>query len=405
MQLRTRLAAVLFTAQFGAVAEAKEQHPDRFDAPAYGFEAAYTADLWHNARGGVRTGTAYLDNLDLTLSVDGERAWGVRGLSAYAHVLYNNNTRFSERYVGDAMTVSNIDAAYGVRLYEAWMQWQSGTAQSLSLRFGLYDLNSEFDIADSRSLFIHSTHGVGHDLGQTGENGPSIFPVTSLGLRAAWEPASNWRILTAVLDGVPGDRDDPTRSGIHLGSEEGALAITEVQWLGERIRKVSLGHWRYTADFADVRSTQAMVLPERDDNIGTYGALEVALGALQPGIEPANIAFVRYGIANGRINEFDDFLGVGIRRQGIFVTRPDDEAGLAFSRASVGAATRAVAAASGAPRDSYESAIELTYRASINDWLTIQPDLQFIFNPGADPGLADGLAVGLRFEFSMAATR
>ena len=170
MQMRTKLAAVLFTTQFGAIAEAKEQDPDRFDAPAYGFEAAYTADLWHNARGGVRTGTAYLDNLDLTLSVDGERAWGVRGLSAYAHVLYNNNTRFSERYVGDAMTVSNIDAAYGVRLYEAWMQWESGTAQPWSLRSGLYDLNSEFDVADSRSLFIHSTHGVGHDLGQTGEN-------------------------------------------------------------------------------------------------------------------------------------------------------------------------------------------------------------------------------------------
>lgn len=122
------------------------------DSPAYSLEAVYTADAWRNAHGGLRTGGAYLDNLDLTLSVDGERAWGVRGLSAYAYLLRNNSARFSERYVGDAMTVSNIDAPEATRLYEAWMEWAMGTARPLSLRFGLYDLNSEFDTSDSRSL-------------------------------------------------------------------------------------------------------------------------------------------------------------------------------------------------------------------------------------------------------------
>lgn len=91
----------------------EEQSPD---SPSYSFEAVYTADAWRNAHGGLRTGGAHLD---LTLGVDGERAWGVRGLSAYAHVLRNNSARFSERYIGDAMTVSNIDAPRAVRLYEA----------------------------------------------------------------------------------------------------------------------------------------------------------------------------------------------------------------------------------------------------------------------------------------------
>lgn len=124
------------------------------------------------------------------------------------------------------------------------MEWASGAARPLTLRFGLYDLNSEFDMSDSRSLFIHSTHGVGHDLGQTGENGPSIFPNTSLGLRAAWEPGANWRLLAAVLDGVPGDPDDPTRVRIHLSGEEGALNVAEAQWSGARIGTLSIGHWR-----------------------------------------------------------------------------------------------------------------------------------------------------------------
>ena len=54
-------------------------------------------------------------------------------------------------------------------------------------------------------------------------------------------------------------------------------------------------------------------------------------------------------------------------------------------------------------RDPYEASIELTYRIPINEWLTLQPDVQFIFNPGADPALADSLALGLRFELTPAA--
>jgi porin len=399
MSLRTGLATMLFTTQLGAVAEANEAGRAKADTPAYDFDVVYTADIWRNARGGLRTGAVYLDNLDLTLGIDGERAWGIPGLEAFAYVLYNNEARFSERYVGDAMTVSNIDAARAVRLYEAWMQWSGGEAQPYSMRFGLYDLNSEFDSDDSRSLFIHSSHGVGHELGQTGENGPSIFPVTSLGARFAWQPAHDWQLLAAVLDGVPGDRDDPNRSGVHLSSDEGALAITEAQWSHGRVRKLSLGHWRYTADFDDVRSTDATPLPRRDDNIGTYAALEVALGEYRDE-EPSAAVFIRYGVANGHINEFDEFVGVGVHRQGLIAARSDDQVGLAFSWGRVSAATRAAAALAGTPRDHYEAAIELTYRAVVNEWLTIQPDLQFIFNPGADSRLADSLALGIRFEFS-----
>lgn len=393
------LTALTGTAAAGGEARAHEAAREE----SYQFAAVYTADVWRNTHGGLRAGGVYLDNLDLTLSVDGERAWGLKGLSAFAYVMYNNSARLSERYVGDAMTVSNIDAPQGLRLYEAWIDWTVGGAGPLGLRFGLYDLNSELDSSESRSLFIHSTHGVGHDLGQTGENGPSIFPVTSLGLRAAWELTDAWRVLAVVLDGVPGDRDNPDRSGIYLSSDEGALGAVELQWSGGRIRKLSVGYWSYTARFDDVRSTEEDPLPRRRGNDGAYAAVEVALDREASGSDW--LGFVRAGVADGRINEFDDFIGVGVRRRGLTAVRPEDELGLAFSRARTSAETRAMGLMTGAPRDSYEAAIELTYRAPINDWLTIQPDVQYIFNPGADASLRDSLLFGLRFEFSGAAFR
>lgn len=402
MHLETTLAASILAAPLLAVATERDTDPDSTIPPGSAFEAVYTADLWRNSHGGLRTGSVYLDNLDLTFSIAGSEASGLRGLKGFAHVLYTNSAVFSERYVGDAMTASNIDAPRGVRLYELWVEWVSNTARPFSTRFGLYDLNSEFDVNDSRSLFLHSAHGVGHELGQTGENGPSIFPVTSLGVRTAWEPAEGWRVLAALLDGAPGDRNDPNSAGIYLSSGEGALAIAETQWSGGRITKLALGHWRYTADFADLRSTPDAPLPERGDNVGSYASLEVALGGGRAGEEAAATAFVRYGVANGRINEFDEFLGVGLQRTGLSATRPNDQVGIALSWASVSAATRSAALAAGSPRDRYEAALELTWRAPINDWLTIQPDAQWILNPGADPSIRNSLVLGVRFEISMA---
>jgi porin len=402
-QWRSGFAAILCATPFGVAAQEREQETAGIDAQPYELDLAYTADLWRNVHGGRRTGGIRLDNLDLTLSVDGDRAWGIPGLTAFAYVLYTNSGRFSEHYVGDAMTVSNIDAAPALRLYEAWFEWSAATLRPLALRFGLYDLNSEFDTSDARALFIHSSHGVGHELGQTGENGPSIFPVTSLAMRVAWQFADRWRLLAAVFDGVPGDRDNPDRSGIYLSSDEGALAIVEAQWSSGRISKLSLGRWQYTSEFADLRSTPDTALPERSDNAGSYAALEIALGSAVADEATNASVFIRYGVANGRINDFEEFLGVGIRGRGVMPVRADDEVGLAFSWAGVSREARSAASSSGGRREGYEAAIELTYRMAINEWLTLQPDLQFIFNPGADPALADSLALGLRFEFSAAA--
>ena len=50
-----------------------------------------------------------------------------------------------------------------------------------------------------------------------------------------------------------------------------------------------------------------------------------------------------------------------------------------------------------------EIAIELTYRAEITEYLAIQPDLQYVINPGLVPGRDDAFVAGLRLELSWGA--
>ena len=49
----------------------------------------------------------------------------------------------------------------------------------------------------------------------------------------------------------------------------------------------------------------------------------------------------------------------------------------------------------------HETAIELTYSAQLTDNFRIQPDIQYIINPGTDPSLKNALVVGVRFEFGL----
>lgn len=89
--------------------------------------------------------------------------------------------------------ISNIETGVrATRLYEAWLE--TGLGERGSLRAGLYDLTSEFDVLETANLFIHSAHGIGSDIGLSGLNGPSIFPVTS---RARTPPPSSCRRTTA----------------------------------------------------------------------------------------------------------------------------------------------------------------------------------------------------------------
>ena len=361
--------------------------------------AVYTADVWSNVRGGVRRGSRYLDNLDVTLVVDAERAFGWRGATLFAYGLYNNGTRFSEDLVGDAQGISNIETGVrAARLYEAWIE-QRFASDRASLKFGLYDLNSEFDAIESAALFLNPSHGIGPDFSQSGLNGPSIFPTTSLALRGDLKVAENWLVRAAILDGVPGDPDRPTRTTIKLGKGDGALAVAELNYLDDST-KAAVGYWRYTGRFEDLRALQHADEPvERDGNEGLYMLVERRLTREENNIAQGLAGWVRLGFANKTLNPVQRYIGGGLAYTGPFAGRDEDQVGMAIGLVQFGDPFRRGLLLEGAQIGAREVIVEATYRAPVTDWLTLQPDLQYVINPGGRPKRENALILGLRAEF------
>jgi porin len=392
----TALLRGLLVASIALQQSAFAQDCEDCDAPAIAAAAVYTGEAWRNASGGLETGNRYLDNLDLTLEVDGGRAFGLEGVTLFAYALYNNGHVFSDELVGSAQGISNIEAVDALRLYELWAEWQGGATPS-SVRVGLYDLNSEFDSIETAGLFMNPSHGIGADFAQSGQNGPSIFPNTSLAVRGATTIGA-WTFRGAVLDGVPGDLDHADRTHVQLDSDEGALLVGEMNYSHGSGWRMAAGYWQYSAEFDDLTAIDAAGEPaRRDDNAGMYALVE-SPAMFESSRGGTTRVFARGGVAEERINPIRSYMGAGIVRSAVF--HESDQLGLAIAVATLGDPYRQALASADEASVSREENVELSYRILVNDWLTLQPDVQYVRHPGMNPEVRDAWLVGLRFELA-----
>src|SRR5262245_56653611 len=247
----TLLPICIALARVAAAAECEDCIP----SPAIAIDAVYTGEAWRNTSGGLATGNRYLDNIDLTASLDGEQVFGIEGMKLFGYALFENGHALSDDLVGAAQGVSNIEALPAVRLYELWSEWQLGSTHG-TLRFGLYDLNAEFDAIETAGLFINPSHGIGPDFSQSGANGPSIFPNTSLAVRGAIS-SGPWTYRAAILDGVPGDAEHPDRTRVRFDAGDGCLFVGEIDYAQPSGLRFGVGYWRYSAAFDDLSAVDA----------------------------------------------------------------------------------------------------------------------------------------------------
>ena len=369
-------------------------------APPLSVELAYHTDLfsaWSGA--GPATGGAGLLDLALRAELVDVLPWP--GVAALLHVHATHGAAPSS-LVGDAQGVSNIEAPDGWRVYEAWLQQDVGGVASILA--GLYEVNSEFDVVPSAALFLNSSFGIGPDFSGSGVHGPSTYPYTALGLRARTVSSDGRYAQAAVLDGVPGRPDDPERARLLPGRGDGALLAFELGveegarlmqgatgpavppreralGRGEAIEthryKAALGGWMYTAPRPRLdRPT------ERSRSWGAYVLGERRLRGGPGG--PRVSAFARLGVARGGTSRFGAFGGLGVVAVG-FLRAEEDVTGLAVAHARDADAFRAawraereVAHAGG------ETVLEASHRLVLGDRVTVQPDLQIVFDPGAD---------------------
>lgn len=397
-------------------------------APGAYLGLGYAADAFLTSQEGSSGDPVALDNLDVMLHINLEALLGLRGTSLQVHVQSNRGGSISSE-VGDLQGISNLEAPSEWRLYEAWVE-QRIVAPGLSILLGIYDINSEFDVIPAAGDLLNGSFGFGPEYSLSGEAGPSTFPTTGLAARVRVQPTPSLYGLMGVSDGAP---DRTGRARFSLEAWEGALLSFEAGYerlqadapsaLGrssqeerrgggrgagravqrrQRMRigrgstieelgtKVAVGGWAYTQRLPSWDPAEP---PGR--SWGLYALGEQLLYRKRDGSGGLS-GFTRVGTAADAVSRLDLFAGGGFAFRGVLSGRPDDVAALGIAHARNGDPFLRRQLETGILTEESETVLELTYRAQVGRSLVIQPDVQWVMNPGMVPGVANALVFGLR---------
>ncbi len=335
-----------------------------------------------------------LDNLDIKLLLDGEKIAGIKGSSALIYILSNHGSKPAVQ--GDhSAGLDNIETAEGAnttKLYQAWVQ-QTFLDDQLSVLAGLYDLNSEFYATEASGIFLQPVYGIGAEMAATGQNGPSVFPTASFGIRTKAE-AGGYYLQWVVLDGVPGDPNNHHGTHVQFNKGDGALNVVEgaVPLSGpenSHANKFALGVWRYTARFEDLLDPAVMRISR-----GYYVMMEKVLRYQPSGTEESISGFVRAGKTDGDTTQFDMSWSAGLLFSGPFEGHEEDQLGVAYALEHNADKYRI---ATGIPTVS-ERSVELTYRYLAMPGLALQPMAQYLIDHPTDPNQDNKWWLGMRVE-------
>ena len=359
-----------------------------------GIEGLYKGDAVAVVSGGAERGARLLGNGELTAEADlGHFGW--TGGRAKLHLLSVHGGD-PNNLAGTIQGVNNIEATPDrTKVYEIWLE-QSFARDRAALLVGMTDLNADFYQNDAAGLLIAPAFGIGSELASTGPNGPSIFPSTALAARLRVTPTEGSYVMAAVFNakaGVLGDED-----GVDLRMRDGALAIAEAGLT--RDGKLALGYWRYTERQPDIRLVDAAGDPLRETAQGVYILAEKRLaGSEESGRQVSG--FARLGLSDGDTTPYRGGWQAGILVDGVFAGQEGTQLSFGVNQAYLSRKHRRNARDAGAPLGRAETGFELTYQQPLSPYLTVQPDVQYILNPSADPTIRDALVVGVRFTVTV----
>ena len=364
----------------------------------------YKADTWANVSGGIKRGSNYLDNLDVKFALDNEKLLGLKGNRALIYFLDNNGGKPNAHQVGSTQGIDNIEVgANTAKLYEAWME-QSFLDDKVAVLVGLHDLNSEFMVNDMTANFIKPVFQVNQEFAQTGKNGPSIFPNTSVAGRVKYTPSEESYVMAAAFDGVPGNPDHPHGTHIDFNTGDGLLLIAEAGLTpkapdqgNSTPNKFALGAWMYTSRFDDLVVVDASGNPVKRRSQGLY--LLSSYQFFHDKEEGHDLGvFFRGGKGDGNTRQVDWFYAAGLVGNGWMPARPDSEIGAGFTQSHNGDKYVQSVVASGGRADRSEYGLTFYYRDKLCNGISVEPNVEYIINPGSNPAVGDATVLGVRFD-------
>ncbi len=345
---------------------------------APGGSLGWTGDVLSVVNGGSDRGAVFT-GLGWIALEGGGRHWRWAANAYLPH-----GTSLSARRLGDLSVASNIDTDSDARLQELWAE---RIGDGWSLRFGLIAADTEFWGSDYGALFVNSAFGAPPGISMN-LPGPPIFPVAAAGARFALDVGTGGTLRLAATDGDAGDPLDDNRHGFDVEFGDGTLLLAEFEQQfargdGQAPDRWRIGLWRHSAAVHD-----------RDGTRASHGLVAMADRALA-----AHLGWF------GRINLSRAATSLSPRavETGLWFDDPEDAVpgtlGIALEWLDL---DRERASAEGIASPDAEWVAEVTWALPLGERWVVQPDLQYVRQPGGSREAGSAWVVGVRLAWETA---
>jgi porin len=365
-------------------------------------EISEISEILGNVTGGLRRGVVYEGLTDLALSVDLKTYFGAPG-TVFARAYQIHGRGLTLNNIGNIAPVSGIEATRTTRLFELW--YEVPLSDAWQLRVGQQAAGTEFQISTTAQLFLNATFGWPNLPAADLPSGGPTYPLGTPGLRLKATPSEEVTLLLGLYNGDPagpgtGDPQLRDASGTAFRINDGAFATAEAQYKPSAAGldgTYRIGGWFHSERFPDQRRdtggvsladpASSGVPRQHRRNAGLYAIVDQPV--LRNGdADGGATAFIRVMGAPGDRNLVEFYVDGGLAYAGPF-DRKDDKVGVAVGYTRIGSAARGldadVARFTGQPFPvrSAEIVIEATYRLQLTPWWQLQPNFQYVINPGA----------------------
>ncbi|HEY1789932.1 MAG TPA: carbohydrate porin, partial [Verrucomicrobiae bacterium] len=280
--------------------------------------------------------------------------------------------------------------------------------------------DQEFMVSQEALLFVNTMFGWPALPSYDMPGGGPAYPLSALGVRLRGRPINSLTLLGGVYSGAPAPNTNPDSqqanpSGVSFPLN-GVLAIAELQYSypslgsmvsGDQSSALSgtyrIGGWYDSLKFADNGFNSTA---EHRGNYAFYAVMDQMLWN-DPKDEDSDRTINFFARAMGTPlqdrNILDFSMNAGFTFHEPIRNRDDDTfgIGMGYARLSEGVIDADEEfninnPATPAPVQSGETFVEVTYQYQLTPWCTLQPDFQYVFNPGG--GLPNPNAPGERIK-------
>lgn len=350
-------------------------------------------ELWHNASGGVQSGSRWNSLVDLGLDLDLAALGGPAGgaVSVQLHWVENRHTEadFGE-LTGATNPVSGINAADHWRLFNLFYR-QTWSDDRFAVKLGQLALDDDFMGSDYAGLFAHSALGAmpsqvatAHSAA-TGGGAYPIYAVAAPGMHFSAALNDKFSLQLGVYHGGPGpdersnhgfDWDTDSGQGLVL-FYEGAYSFS----LAGKPSTLRAGGAVHTSRFDDYAALASDESASELRGLHSFYAVQDLVLLAADADHPTLAAFWRAGLSPQQDRSIvHRYADAGLNWFAPIPGRVDDIAGLALSHTEYGDSFRRL----DSTLASAETALELTYRAQLTEHFALQAIAQRHFNPLAD---------------------